>query len=157
MRAVRGAERVVDEYVCQIGEGTCEVGRVLGLARIEARVLEHQQLPVTERIHRRLGAGVHESRMEANGPAHQLTQPIDRGMEEAGGIGALGPPEMREDHRAGPRVPQEPQCGDRLAYAGIVGDLAGLERYVEVGAHQDPLAVQLCSGDVAKRGFVHAK
>ena len=44
VRPVGGAERVVDIYVCQLGERPGELGIVLGLPGLVADVLEHQDL-----------------------------------------------------------------------------------------------------------------
>ena len=53
VRAVRGAERVVDVDVGELGERARELGVVARLARLEADVLEHQDLAVGERLGQR--------------------------------------------------------------------------------------------------------
>ncbi len=52
VRAVRGAERVVDVDVGELGERACELRVVLGLAGLEADVLEHQDLARRELLRR---------------------------------------------------------------------------------------------------------
>ena len=44
-----GAERVVDEDVGELGQLATELGIVLGLPRLEARVLEDEHLAVAQR------------------------------------------------------------------------------------------------------------
>ena len=48
VRAVGGAEGVVDIDVGELGQRACELGVVVGLAGLEAHVLEHQHLAVAE-------------------------------------------------------------------------------------------------------------
>ena len=48
VRAVRGAERVVDVDVRQFRQRPCELGSLLRLARLEAHVLEQQDLAVAQ-------------------------------------------------------------------------------------------------------------
>ncbi len=81
VRAVRGAERVVDEDVHPRGESSRRLGIVLRLARVEARVLEHGETLVRD----------------------QLAQALGNRRDRECRIGSLRPSEVRADRRRSQR------------------------------------------------------
>ena len=144
--AVHDAEAVADEGVGQrgqlVGERTA-LGVVLaGLARVEPDVLEQRDLAVGERRRRSRWRTRRRCRRERHGGAEQLAEPVgDRTQRVLSG---------RVRPSAGPRcavtTTRAPRVGELLdrRHAGpdpaVVGDPAAVERDVEVGADEDPLA-----------------
>jgi hypothetical protein len=118
VRAVRGAEGVVDEQVAAFGEAARGVRVVLGLAGVEARVLEDLHALVGKQLAQALGDRRHRERR----------------------VLSLRPPEVRA-HGDGRRVALEQQLqrGKRGLDARVVGNPPVLERDVEVGADENVL------------------
>src|SRR5581483_7677998 len=119
VRAVRGAECVVDVDVAAVRELACEARVVLRLPRVEARVLEHAYARVGQEL---------------------AQPPLDRRHAE-GVVDTLRPPEVRA-HVDLRRVALEQQLEGRKrgANARVVGDVAVLERDVQVRADQNGFA-----------------
>ena len=112
MRAVHGAERVLDEQVAVVGELARELGIVFRLARVEAGVLEHADF------------------------GHARPKLLLDGLHRVRGIGPLRPAEMGADcHLGGFVLEQVLQRRERRADARVVRDASVLERHVQVGAH----------------------
>ena len=116
---MRGAEGVVHVQVEAVGELARELRVVARLAGVEARVLEHPDPLVRQK----------------------LAQPgLDR-LHRERGVFALRPAEVRaDDDLGGAAFQQELERRQRGADPGVVGDLAVLERHVQVGAHEHALA-----------------
>src|SRR5258708_20565104 len=106
MRAMRGAERIVDEEVAAGGELARERLVVLGLARVEARVLEHAQALVGQEL---------------------AQAALDR-LQRILRVGALRTAEMRADaNLCGGAVEQQAQRPQRRSNAHVVADPAALQ------------------------------
>ena len=119
VRAVRRAEGVVDEQVEVVGELPGELGIVLRLARVEARVLEDADPLVGQ----------------------QLPQPLLDGLHRERGVLALGTAEVRADDDLR-RVTFEQELERRQGRPDprVVGHVPVLERHVQVRAHEHSLA-----------------
>ena len=122
MRAVRGAEGVVDEEVAALGQLPREFGVVLRLPGVEARVLEQLDPLVPEQ--------------RAQVLAHRL-HPVNRVVPRR-------PPEMGADADAGGvAVEQQLQRRERGPDARVIGNATVLERDVQVGADEDAFAAHV--------------
>ena len=120
VRAMRRAERVVDIEVAAVGELAGEALVVRRLARVEARVLEHVDALV---------------RQELAQPRRDRSHRVLRAV-----LLRLRPAEVRADaDLGGVPLEQEVEGRQRGADAGVVGDVAVLERHVEVGADEHGL------------------
>ena len=90
VRAVRGAERVVDVEVGERAEALGELGVVLRLARLVADVLEHHDVAVGHAV---------EVRRELDVGAEQARQVLgDRPQRELR-LAVLRPPEVRDEQQ----------------------------------------------------------
>ena len=152
------AEAVGDEGVGELGELVGEraaLGVVLaGLARVEADVLQHRDLAVLERRRpSRAALSPTVSVANATVAAEQLAEPGGRpGAREYAGSGApFGPAEVGDHDDPGAGVGQLPDGRDAGPDPAVVGDRAAVERHVEVGADQDPLARQRRRGRRGRR------
>ena len=117
--AVRRTEGVVDVAVDALDEAAHEGVVVALLARVEAQVLEQ---------------------LDAGGELGQAGAYRVHGVLRVGR--ALGPAEVAGRDDAGAALLQPLQRRQGGADAEVVGDLAAGERHVEVGADEDPLAVE---------------
>jgi hypothetical protein len=143
--AVHDPEAVGDEDVGEVGELPGEPGTLAvvlaGLARVEADVLQQGDLPVLE-----LGDGLvrrlpHRVAGERDVGTEELTEASRHGSQGVALLGgALGAAEVRGHHHAGARVREPTDRRHARADAPVVGDDGSVERDVEVGADQDPLA-----------------
>ena len=115
VRAVRGAEGVVDVDVGERRVALGELGVVLRLARLEADVLEHHDVAV--------GHVVEVGRPSATSVAEQLAQALgDRPQRELG-LAVLRPAEVRRRARSrAPRSRSSSMRRQRGADARVVGD-----------------------------------
>jgi len=144
-------ERVVDVDVGVRRERGRERRVVLLLLRMEAQVLQQQHLAVAEPPKRVLRPGAKRVAGHGNGLAKELAQPRAHGSEpEAVADLAVRTAEVaREDDARALRL-KVADRRDRGADARVVGDLAVLERDVEVDAEEDALArgVQVADGQL---------
>ena len=155
------AEAVGDEGVGEVGELPGErrphLVVLAGLAGVEADVLEDRDLTVLERRHGLGGALPHGVGGEGDLLAEQLTEPLGHRAQGVLRVGlALGTTEVGDHDDARSLV------GERLdrRHAGLdaplVGDLVlAVERDVQVGADQDPLAPKIATqpmGEVVDSG-----
>ena len=143
VRAMGGGERVVDVDLGQSGQGLGERRVVLLLFRMEAQVLEHQELTRPEGMRRRLDLGPDAVRRQRHGPTEELGESRRRGRERVLGIGlALGAPEMGgEDHRR-PGLETVTNRRQGRGDPRVVGDARAVEGDVEVHPKKHPLALQ---------------
>ena len=145
--AVHDAEPVGDERVGERGELVGEraaLGVVLaGLAGVEADVLQQRDLAVGEAVDRRAGRVADGVGGERDVGAEQLAEPGGHRAQRVAVLGrALRAAEVGGHDHPGAGV------GERLdrRHAGpdpaVVGDRGAVERDVQVGADQDPLAAR---------------
>mmetsp|Transcript_11079 Transcript_11079/g.26960 ORF Transcript_11079/g.26960 Transcript_11079/m.26960 type:complete len:493 (+) Transcript_11079:174-1652(+) len=151
VRAVGGAERVVDVQVGVGGQHLGKVAAVLLLLGVEANVLQQQH-----------GAGRHGGARLGNDLAHAVVDLGDRAGQQLGQAHAHGgEPELvlwalrgaaqvGGDHHLGAHLDEVLEGGDGGADAGVVGDLHVLvEGHVEVAAHEHRLPLELCFRQVS--------
>jgi len=120
VRTVSGPERVVDVQVAAGGELTRECRVVLRLAGVEACVLEHRDAVVGQ----------------------QLTQPLAHRLDCILVVRAFRPTQVRANPQvAHAAIEQQLKRRQRRADTRVVRDAASLERYVQVRADEDDLAV----------------
>ena len=137
VRAVRGAERVVDVDVGQRRVALGQLGVVLGLARLEADVLEHHDVAV--RARRRASARERDRRRRA---ARRAARPP--GRSENSGSRSFGRPRWATQHEPRALLAQLLERRQRRADARVVGDAAVLvQRDVEVDPDEDALALDV--------------
>ena len=137
VRAVDGAERVVDVDVRERRERRGERRVVRLLAGMEAQVLEQQHVAIGKRVHGLLGDRADAVGRELDAGAEQLGEArAHRSQAQLAMELALRPAEVRahDDARAARTQRLERRQGP--ADAGVVADPAVGERNVEVGAHQ---------------------
>ncbi len=134
VRAVRGAEGVVDVGVGQVGQAPRQLGVVLGLARLVADVLEHDDLAVGDVV---------EVRCKGHVGAQQLAQPLGHGRQRELGLAVLRAPEMRGQQQPRAALAQALDRRQRGADACVVGDALAVQRNVEVHPDEDALAVDV--------------
>ncbi|GAA1952046.1 hypothetical protein GCM10009717_17610 [Agromyces allii] len=140
--AVHDAEAVGDDGIGEarelLGERRALRDVLRGLARIEAEVLEHEDLAVGEGLD--LGRGIRADRVGREGDGH-----VDE-FAEAGGdrreavlrVGcAFGATEVGDHDDARPLVGQRGECRKRRADTTVVRDDPVLERNVEVTTDDD--------------------
>jgi hypothetical protein len=142
--AVRRAEGVVDVGVGECGQPSRQVGVVLGLARLEADVLEHDHVPVGHVIE--IGGELHLGLQE-------LAQALGHRPQRQRLVAALGAAEVRRQHQPGAALAQALDRRQRRADARVVGDRALVQRDVEVDADEDPLAVDVEVVEALHRTF----
>ena len=130
VRAMRGAERVVHVQIHPLGQPLRRLRVVRRLARVEARVLEHRDAVVVERA-------------RAAAPRRAPSRTPDPGP--SAGRGA-----SRRRRAPPPRSSRIAQRRQGRADARVVGDLAVLERDVQVGADEDALAGDVRVADRAR-------
>ncbi len=136
VRAVRGAERVVDVEVRERAEARRQLGVVLRLARLEADVLEHHDVAVGHVV---------EVRRERDLGAEQAGEVLGDRRERELRLAVLRPAEVRDEQQPRAALAQLLDRRQRGADAGIVGDRAVRQRDVEVDADEAAL-----TGDVAE-------
>jgi hypothetical protein len=140
VRAVRGAERVVDVRVGQVGVALRERRIVRGLPRLVADVLEHDDVAVGHVVDRR---------RERDVDAQQLARALRHRLQAELRLAVLRPAEVRGEDEPGPALAQRLQRRKRGADAGVVGDRAVLERDVEVDPDEDAFPAEVA--EVAER------
>ena len=140
--AVGRAEGVVDVQAREPGEGGGEgvvVGLLLG---VEAQVLEERHLARGEGSGDVLGGTADAVLGEGDVLPKKLGQSLSDGREaEIGAALAPGATEVGTDEHGRAVLGQVADGGERLADAGVVGDGASIKGHVEVGAQEDPLAI----------------
>jgi hypothetical protein len=143
MRAVRGAEGVVDVEVGELGEPLRELRVVLGLAGLEAAVLEQQDIALAERLGRGPDLVADDTGRERDvGPQEPREPRGDRRHREAGVV-ALGAAEMGDEDERSAALAQKLDCRQRRGDARVVGDAAVVvERDVEVDPDESPPRVR---------------
>ena len=150
VRAVGGAEGVVDVDVGVAGERPREALVVGLLAGRKAQVLQQRHRAGVQVVDHLAGAVADGLVGQGNVGAEQLRQPRGDRLQRILLVRlALGAAEVRGEHHARALLDGELDRGQALADAGVVGDgAAGVERHVEVDADEDPTAsdIQLVDG-----------
>jgi hypothetical protein len=132
---VRRAERVVDVDVGERRVAAGEALVVLGLAGIEADVLEHDQLALGHRVE--VGGDRHVR-------AEQRAQALGHRTQGELRIPSLRPPQVRGEHEPRALAPKLLDRGKGGADARVVGDRPVLaERHVEVRPDEDALGADV--------------
>ena len=151
MRAMRGRERVVDPDVAELGERRDEGWIVFFLARIEARVLQADDVALLHRRHRALSGLADAVVDEFHRPLEDMGDLSGHRLERLLRVAPLRAAEMREQDHLGALVGD---LGDRVRHAldaGGVGDHAVLHRHVEIDAHQHAFALHVDVVEGAER------
>ena len=139
VRAVRGAERIVDVRVGELGQPTGERRIVRLLSGLEAEVLQKDDLVGWQLVR---GGGVERR----DGAIEELRQPDADGPEtQVVARLPLRPAEVRGEHERRSAVQQLVKGRERGADAQVVGDRTVVQRDVEVHADEDTPV-----GDVAE-------
>ena len=138
VRAVHRPEGVLHEQVGVGGQLGREAGIVGLLAGVEAQVLEHPQLALLV--------------AEGDLAPEQLGQPLRHRPQRQLRLGLpLGPAQMRAHDHLRALVQQQLDGRHGRADAGVVGHVTGVQRHVQVGAHQ-----HAPTGDVQVADAPHA-
>merc|ERR1719261_1426933 len=149
VRAVRRAERVVDEEVEGGRELLDEGGVVLGLLLVEARVLEEERLAVAHAVDDRRDLVADAVGRHLHGRAELLAHARGHGAERELVLGpVLGPAEVRAHRDLGALVEEVLDRRHGRADARVVADDALLDGDVEVAADEDLLALEVRLGEV---------
>ena len=149
VRAVRAAERVVYVDVGEVGQRARKRWIVARLARLEADVLEHQQLAGRELLAEGFDGVADDGRRERHPGVGQLAQPGDDGCHRKALVTlSARPSQVRDDHQAPAARAQlldRLQRGDdaRVVDHQRAATSAVGQRHVEVDAQQDALALHI--------------
>jgi hypothetical protein len=155
--AMHDAESVGDEGVAELGKRRRErraLARILRrLLRVEAEVLEQDDVAILQRLDGRVSLEAHRVAGEGDGRAEQLAQPHRDRRQAVAGIGcAVGTAEVRDGDDSRTGSGQLLNGAERRADATVVGDAAVIEGDVQVAADDDPLALKVSQRfDRAKR------
>merc|ERR1711966_461940 len=151
VRAVRGAERVVDVEVGKLGELLGEVLAVLLLVLVEADVLEEAHGAVVHARDGILDDVAHAVVNLGHGAGEELGEARAARGEAELVLGAiLRAAQVGGDEDLGAVLDEVLDGGDGGADAGVVGDLEVLvEGHVEVAAHEHGLALEVSLLEVA--------
>jgi hypothetical protein len=140
--AVGGAEGIHHEHVAQRGHAPRQRIVVVGLADVEAHVLE--QLDLTRRDVHPIEPAVHQRHVHAEQAGEVLRHRGERGLGLlAGGLALVRPAEVRHHQHGGALGERHLQRRYRGDDAGIGGDHAVVDRHVEVFANQHALAAEV--------------
>jgi hypothetical protein len=148
VRAVSRAEGVVDEEIAEPGQVRGEISVVGLLARIEAEVLDHEDVARLQgrggAFHLRTG----DRGNRGNPLPEELAQPTrDRSHGIRRICFSLRSPEMRRQDDRRPSVQQVLNRRQRRSDAGVVGHFTVAQRHIEIDPHQRSLAVHVGLGD----------
>src|SRR5512136_544945 len=143
MSTVRGREGVVYPDVTELGECRDEGRIILFFTRVEAGVLEAENVA-------RLHGGDRALGQFANAIVGEFYRTLDNagdlggdGLQRLLWVATLWPAEMRKQNHLAALVGDLSDRRRCALNAGRVGDDAVLYRYVEVHAHQDALALHV--------------
>ena len=140
---MRGAERVVDVDVGELGELRGELGVVLRLTLLVADVLEHEDVAGREVVGERSHVVADDRRRERHVGPGELGESIRRRAQRQLRLAILRATEVGDEDQASTALAEFLDRRQRGADAGVVGDRAVIERDVEVDADEDPLTAQV--------------
>ena len=147
---MRRAEGVVDEEVGRRGELLRELGHVLLLLLVEARVLEEEHVAVGHLADARGDAVADAVRRHHDVLAEQLRQARSHGAERELVLGAvLRAAQVGRQQHLRALLHEVLDGRHRRADARVVRDRLAVERHIQVAAHQDDLALQIRLREVA--------
>ncbi len=142
---MRRGKGVIDINLAELGQRLGEVGRICFLARVEAQIFEERHrsgLEGGDNPPRRFADAVFGERDPT--AAERPPQRGDHRAQRQFRVGpALRPAEMRHDDDRGTVAEQRLDGRGQAFDPGRVGDLAVLDRDVEIGAQQHPLAAHI--------------
>jgi len=150
---VDGPEGIVDVDVGHVGQRLRELRIVCLLLRVEAEVLQQEHVPRPELVDR----GHHARAQCVTGHPHrtaeQLAEPVSDRLQAQRVVHlSLRPAQVAGQDHAGPLLQQVDQRGQTGADARVIGDLAIVQRDVEIGAQEHALSRDV---DIANRLLVH--
>ena len=153
MRAVRRTECVVHVDFAERGHLFRQVEIVLFLARMEARIFEHQHVTGLERLRHLLHFRANAIRRHLDGTSQQAGQNFRSGAQAEYGIGsAFWPPKVTHQEERRALVEHVLDGRQRCFDALVVGDLPLGHRHVEVHAHEHAFVFEV---NVFYGFFVH--
>ena len=140
---MRGTEGVVDVDVGERGQLGGQPGVVLRLPWLVADVLEHQDVPGPEVLRECAHVVAHHGGGERHVGAGQLGQPVRGRTQRQLGLAVLRPSEVRDEDQARAAAAQLLDRRQGRPDPRVVGDLAIIQRHVEVDPDQNPPAVEV--------------
>ena len=141
--AVGGAEGVVHVFVAVGGERGGELGRVPGLPRVEAKVLEEKDFARLE-SGRRFHLVTDRRGLEADRLAEEILKALGDRPQAEGGIRLAGrPTQMGSDNDRGSLAARRVDRGERGADPAVVADRPVLEGGVEIRPQEELPSVQI--------------
>ncbi len=123
-----------------------------GLTGVEAQVLEHGDLAGLKAVHGVVGGGADGVLGEGHRGVQELTEALGGGQQGEDRVrGALGAAQVGGDEDLGAGVREGLDGGQYGPDAAVVGDDPVGQRHVQVGADEDPLAVDSFSEEFVDR------
>ncbi len=110
---------------------------------MKAHVFKHQRLPGLKPINQLAHLFADRVRRKLYGLAEQFREPAGGGRKRILLVAlAFGPAEVRGQNESRPIFERIPDAWKRRAYTRIIRNIAlGVERHVEVDAHEDALTI----------------
>ncbi len=144
VRPVRDRESVVDVIIAQSGHRLGQLGIVLLLAVVEARVLEHPDIARKHRRDRPLRLRPGAILDEAHRPARQAMERQHqlRGRHVGPDL-APGPPQMRQQEHDRAAVAKLEHGREHGLEPRVVGHARAVHRHVQIDADEHALAGQI--------------
>ena len=153
VRAMGGTKGIVDVQVGHVGQRLGESRVVRLLLRVEAQVLEEQQVPGAQLVDRHLHARPERVTGHPHRAPQQGGEAISNRLEAQGVVHlALRPPKVAGQDHGSPMLKQVDQRRQAGPDASVIGDAPVVERHVEVGTQEDALAEHV---DIPDRQLVH--
>ena len=147
VRTVRGAEGIVDIDVGELRQLAGKLQVVGGLSRLEAHILQEQDLAVSQLFGELARTPTHDLGCERHACTGELTQTLGHRRKRQVGLGpSLRASQVRDEHQTGAAGAQLSDRGQGLHDARVVGHrpctlIVCGHRHVEVHSHEYPLAM----------------
>ena len=153
MGTVGGAKGIVYVEIGQSRQPGGKLGIVLFFPRMEAGVLQQEDVTGFGSLHCSLHLRTDTVVQLCNGAFKQLREPQGNGVhpQRVNNL-ALGPAQVRTEDQNSVLLQQIADGGQGCPDAGVVGHMPIDQGHVEIDAHQDPLAPYV---QVANRSLVH--
>ncbi len=149
---MRRRERVVDVNVAERGELRDELRIVVLLALVEAGILEAEDFALPHGGDGSLRSFADAVRCERHRPVEHPGNGRDQRLQRLLRIKSFRTPEMRQQDHLAALVGNFPDGRSRARDAGRIGDLAVLDRHIEVDADQHAFAPDIGLIERAKHG-----